>query len=131
MRCGSGVPDQSRLSAQAEGAKREDAQGVGARLEEDEAGIPPWFREDNAKGTGAPAGDWRSLTLRLGESYPSEPPIADFAERAAGSSTAEAEVARAAFHAAVGDMEGPRTVTRLGQAWQQVLATAAPRQLSA
>lgn len=97
---------------------------AGSAFVEDDTGVPAWFRVDNVKGVNAPADDWRALTLRLGGSYPSEPPVAEFAERAAGSSSSAAEAARAAFHTAVGDMEAPLTVTKLGQAWQTVLATA-------
>lgn len=98
---------------------------AGSALDEDAAGIPAWFRADNESSASAPGEDWRALTLRLGGRYPLEAPVVEFAERAAGSGSPAAEAARAAFHATVGVMERPLTVTKLGRAWQAVLANSA------
>lgn len=107
----------------------EDGQQTGVKADsspishaEDDSGIPAWFRDSNAKGTGVVPQDWQVLNLKVGEGYPAVPPISEFTERAADSNTSTAEAVRDAFHTVVGELEGPLTVSVLGEVWQARLA---------
>lgn len=107
----------------------EDGQQKGLKAEsspisntEDESGIPAWFRDANAKGTGVVPQDWQVLNLKVAEGYPAVPPISEFSERAADSNTSTAEAVRDAFHTVVGELEGPLTISVLGEVWQARLA---------